>query len=165
MLTSRPLDNASGDASMTRRRLRLPELIALLAVAAPVVAAQPDPAAGTPSVADSARQLGASVKHSSAELSQRVATGAREAGEKLSAGMQQAGQSMHRWWDGVRGNGSHSQGHGPPNSVAQGATLQNTSLKSSSSHGGSLQTTSSLMGSTHSAKSQGTIAATGQSWP
>ena len=96
MLSSKPLDNASGDAFMTRRRLRLPELIALLAAAAPVVATQPDPAASTPSVADSARQLGASVKHSSAELSHRMATGAREAGEKLSAGMQQAGQSMHR---------------------------------------------------------------------
>ena len=150
---------------MTRRRLRLPELIALLAVAAPVVATQPDPAASTPSVADSARQLGASVKHSSVELSHRVATGAREAGEKFSAGMQQAGQSMHRWWDGVRDTGSQAQGRAPPNSVAQGATLQSTSLKSTSSDGGSLRATSSLMGTAHSAKSQGTIAATGQSWP
>jgi len=147
---------------MTRRRLRLPELVALLAVTTPVLAGQPDSptstasgaasgtASGTPSVGDSARQLGASVKRSSAELGQHVANGAREAGQKLSAGMQQAGQSLHRWWDGARGSDAHSQAGAPQTSLPQSASLQSNA---------------SLGSPTASAKSQGSNSATGQSWP
>ena len=150
---------------MTRRRLRLPELMALVTVTAPVLAAQPDSATSTPSVGDSARQLGASIKRSSAELGQHVANSAHEAGQKLGADMQQAGQSMHRWWDGVRSSGAHSQASSPPNTSPQGATLQSTALHSSSQKSSSLQSDSSLDAPIRSAKSQGSIAATGQSWP
>jgi hypothetical protein len=159
---------------MTRRRLRLPELIALLAVTTPVLAGQPDSplspasgtAPGTASVGDSARQLGVSVKRSSAELGQHVANGAREAGQKLSAGMQQAGQSLHRWWDGgAHGSDAQSPAGAAKNSLPQSASLQASPLQSSSMKSGSSQSTSSLGSPTGSAKSQGSSAATGQSWP
>ena len=81
---------------MTRRRLRLPAVIALLAVAAPVLANQPD------SIGSSARQFGTTVKRSSTDFGRRVAHGAREAGHQFNAGMHQVGHSVHRWWDGVR---------------------------------------------------------------
>ena len=81
---------------MTRRRLRLPAIIALLAVAAPVLADQPD------SIRSSAREFGATVKRSSTDFGRRVAHGARDAGHQFNANMHQVGHSFHRWWDGVR---------------------------------------------------------------
>ena len=81
---------------MTRRRLRLPAIIALLAVAAPVLASGPD------SIAGSARQFGASVKRNSSDFGRRVAHDSREARHQLNAGLHQVGHSFHRWWDGVR---------------------------------------------------------------
>jgi len=90
---------------MTRRRLRLPATIALFAVVAPVLAAQPDSASGSSAVAairSNARQFGATVKQSSTEFGRRVAHGAREAGYQFHTDMHQVGQSIHHWWDGVR---------------------------------------------------------------
>ncbi len=90
---------------MTRRRLRLPAAIALLAVAAPVLAAQAGSAPGSSPAAgirDSARQFGATLKQGSTEFGRRVAHGAREAGQQLHSDMHQVGQSVHHWWDGVR---------------------------------------------------------------
>jgi hypothetical protein len=147
---------------MTRRRLRLPELVALLAVTAPVLADQPGSASSTPSVGDSARQLGQSVKRSSAELGQRVANDAHVAGQKLSAGMTQAGQSMHRWWDGVRSPGAHPPAGSPSTNVPQSASLQSTSSFGAPTDLGS---PTGLGGPTGSAKSQSSTKATGQSWP
>jgi hypothetical protein len=90
---------------MTRRRLRLPAVIALLAVAAPILASQTDgglrgPAAA--SIRDDARHFGATVRHNSTEFSRRVVHGARDAGQQFNAGMHQVGHSFHRWWDGIR---------------------------------------------------------------
>jgi hypothetical protein len=90
---------------MTRRRLRLPAAIALLAVAAPVLATEPDsaqPGSKAATIASNARQFGEAVKHSSTEFGQRFAQGARETGQHFKAGMHQVGHSVHRWWDGVR---------------------------------------------------------------
>jgi hypothetical protein len=81
---------------MTRRRLRLPAFIALLAVTAPVLASGPD------SIVSSARQFGASVKRSSADFGRRVAHDTRETGHQFHAGLHQVGHSFHRWWDGMR---------------------------------------------------------------
>lgn len=97
MLKSGPLDNASGDAPMTRRRLRLPALIALFAVAAPVLASQTDAAPR-----DDARHMSAMIRHSSSVFGRRVAHGAREAGHQFNAGLHQVGHNVHRWWGGVR---------------------------------------------------------------
>jgi hypothetical protein len=87
---------------MTRRRLRLPAIIALLAAAAPVLASQPD------SIRSSAREFGATVKRSSTDFGRRVAHGAREAGHQVNADMHQVGHSVHRWWDGVRSSTARS---------------------------------------------------------
>jgi hypothetical protein len=90
---------------MTRRRLRLPAVIALLAVAAPILATQPDsapPRSAVASIRSDARHIGATVKHSSSEFGRRFAHGAREAGHQFNAGMHQVGHSFHRWWSGVR---------------------------------------------------------------
>jgi hypothetical protein len=81
---------------MTRRRLRLPALIALLAVTAPVLAS------GSDSIAGSARQFGASVRRSSSDFGRRVAHDSRQAGHQFHAGLHQVGHSFHRWWDGMR---------------------------------------------------------------
>jgi len=88
---------------MTRRRLRLPA-IALLAVAAPVLASQPDSASSgaAANIRSHARQFGASVKQGSTEFGRRVAHGAREAGQQIHTDMHQVGHSIHHWWDGVR---------------------------------------------------------------
>jgi hypothetical protein len=105
MVTFRPFDNASGDAPMSRRRLRLPAIIALLAVAAPVLATQPDSDSSgttTASIRSHARQFGATVKQGSTEFGRRVAHGAREAGQQFNADMHQFGHHVHYWWDGVR---------------------------------------------------------------
>lgn len=90
---------------MTRRRLRLPALIALLAVAAPVLASQTDAASrGTAAatIRDDARHMGATIRHSSSAFGRRVAHGAREAGHQFNAGLHQVGHNVHRWWGGVR---------------------------------------------------------------
>jgi hypothetical protein len=87
---------------MTRRRLRLPAIIALLAVAAPVLASQPD------SIRSSPRQFGASVKRSSTDFGQRVAHATRDAGHRFNADMHQVGHSLHRWWDGVRSSAARA---------------------------------------------------------
>jgi hypothetical protein len=96
---------------MTRRRLRLPAAIAFLAVAAPVLASQPDsapPGSTGATIRSNARQFGEAVKHGSTELGQRFKHGAREAGQQFNAGMHQAGQSLHRWWDGVRSSAARA---------------------------------------------------------
>jgi hypothetical protein len=90
---------------MSRRRLRLPAAIALLAVAAPVLATQPDSALTRPTVASmrsGARHFGEAVKQSSTQFRRRLAHGARQAGHQFDADMHQLGHSFHRWWDGVR---------------------------------------------------------------
>jgi hypothetical protein len=90
---------------MTRRRLRLPAAIALLAVAAPALATQPDYGAAHSRLATirgTARHLGAAVKQSSADFGRRVARGARQTGQQFNADMHQAGRSLHHWWDGAR---------------------------------------------------------------
>jgi hypothetical protein len=87
---------------MTRRRLRLPAIIALLAVAAPVLAG------GTDSIGTSARQFGASVKRSSTDFGRRVAHDTREAGHQLNAGLHQVGHSVQRWWDGMRSSAARA---------------------------------------------------------
>lgn len=90
---------------MTRRRLRLPAAIAVLAVAAPVLAAQPDSAPGESPAAEirsSAHQFGVAVKKGSTEFGRRVAHDAREAGQQFHSDMHQVGKSIHHWWDGVR---------------------------------------------------------------
>jgi len=90
---------------MSRRRLRLPAAIALLAVAAPVLAAQPDSAPARSTIAtmrSSARHFGEAVKQGSTQFGRRVAHDARQAGHQFDADMHQLGHSFHRWWDGVR---------------------------------------------------------------
>jgi hypothetical protein len=90
---------------MTRRRLRLPAAIALLAVAAPILATQPDSAPRGPTVAtirSNAHEFGMAVKQGSTEFGRRVAHSAREAGQQFHVEMHQVGHSFHRWWDGVR---------------------------------------------------------------
>jgi hypothetical protein len=90
---------------MTRRRLRLPAAIALLAVAVPVLATQPASASAGSTVAtirDNARHFGHAVRQGSTQFGRRVADGAREAGHKFNADMHQVGHGFHRWWDGMR---------------------------------------------------------------
>jgi hypothetical protein len=90
---------------MTRRRLRLPAAIALLAVAAPLLASQPDSdtmGSAAAAIRSNARQFGDTVRQGSTQFGRRVAHGAREAGHQFNADMHQAGQSLHRWWGGVR---------------------------------------------------------------
>jgi hypothetical protein len=90
---------------MTRRRLRLPEAIALFATALPALANQPEIApADSPFAAmcSSAHQFGDAVKRGSVELGHRVQRGTRDAGQQLHSGMHQMGDGIHRWWDGVR---------------------------------------------------------------
>jgi len=97
MLKSALLDNASRDASMTRRRLRLPAAIALLAWIAPVLASQHSRVATS-----TARHFGAAVKQGSADFGRRVAQRARQTGQQFNADMHQVRNSFHRWWDGAR---------------------------------------------------------------
>jgi hypothetical protein len=88
---------------MTRRRLRLPAAIALLAWIAPVLASQPDYGAAHSRVATStARHFGAAVKQGSADFGRRVAQRARQTGQQFNADMHQVRNSFHRWWDGAR---------------------------------------------------------------
>jgi len=90
---------------MTRRRLRLPAAIAVFAVVAPALAAQPEPPPGSSAVAairSNARHFGATVKQGSTEFGRRFAHGAREAGQQFHSDLHQVGHSIHHWWDGVR---------------------------------------------------------------
>ena len=90
---------------MTRRRLRLPAAIALLAMAAPVLAAQPNYGAAGSRVAtirSSARHFGVAVRQRSADAGRRIAHGARQAAQQFNADMHQVGHSFHHWWDGAR---------------------------------------------------------------
>ncbi|HEY3729777.1 MAG TPA: hypothetical protein VGL28_00805 [Steroidobacteraceae bacterium] len=90
---------------MTRRRLRLPEAIALFATAFPALGSQPEPTpADSPFAAmrSSVHEFGHAVKRGSAEFGHRVQHGTREAGHQLDSGMHQVGDSIHRWWHGVR---------------------------------------------------------------
>jgi hypothetical protein len=90
---------------MTRRRLRLPEVIALFATALPALASQPEV---TPvqspfaALRSSAHEFGHAVKRGSVEFGHRVQQGTRDAGQQLHSGMHQMGDSIHRWWDGMR---------------------------------------------------------------
>jgi hypothetical protein len=83
---------------MTRRRLRLPAAIALLAIAAPVLAtARHDTVTGAriASLHSHARHFGVAVKHSSRHFGRRVAGDARRAGRQLHAHLHRVGHGFH----------------------------------------------------------------------
>ncbi len=92
---------------MSRRRLRITATAAVLAMAAPVFAAEPassspapgSPAAATASIKTQAKHFGEAVKQSSKEFGHRVAEGGRE-----------VGHTFRQWWNGARsGSGQSSK--------------------------------------------------------
>jgi len=97
---------------MSRRRLRITAAGALLALAAPVFAAQAQNSSLSQSTAQmksQAQEFARTVQQNSTELSHRVAISAREAGRQFSTGMQQFNQSVHQWWDSVRVGTAHAK--------------------------------------------------------
>ncbi|HEY1724733.1 MAG TPA: hypothetical protein VGF89_04880 [Steroidobacteraceae bacterium] len=96
---------------MTRRRLRLPEAIALIATALPALASPTETTpADSPFAAmrSSAHEFGSSVKRGSVEIGHRVQQGTRQAGQQLHSGIHQMGNGIHRWWNGVRTGLAHA---------------------------------------------------------
>jgi len=90
---------------MSRRRLRIAAAGALLALAAPLFAAQPQStslAQSTAQIRTQAHEFGRTVKQNSTQFGHQVAIGAREAGRQFNTGMHQLNRSMHEWWQSMR---------------------------------------------------------------
>jgi hypothetical protein len=82
---------------MNHRRLRLPAAIALVALAAPVLAADP-----SSNLQRDARQVRDDIQHSSAQLGQQVAQGVHQARHQFTVQWYRTGVSIRHWWDHTR---------------------------------------------------------------
>jgi hypothetical protein len=93
---------------MNRRRLRLPAAMAILAVAAPVLAADPgetpkaDLQAAAASLQNGAHEIGQSVRENSQQLHDQVARGVHQFRHEFTIEWYHTGNSIHRWWDNTR---------------------------------------------------------------
>src|SRR5580658_8733831 len=97
---------------MSRRRLRICAAGALLALAAPIFAAQAGsatPADTSAQIKSEAQEFGRTVRQGSTEFSHRVVIGARQASRQFNVGMHQFSRSVQQWWDGVRAGASHAR--------------------------------------------------------
>jgi hypothetical protein len=93
---------------MNHRRLRLPAAMAILAVAAPVFAADPvespkaDFQAAAVNVQNGARQIGESVRDNTQQLHDQVAQGVHQFRHEFTIKWYRTSDSIHRWWDNTR---------------------------------------------------------------
>jgi hypothetical protein len=100
----------TGIPKMNHRRLRLPAAMALLALAVPVLAADPSdsasdhdrPAAAVTDLQRGARELGESVRQNSIQLQHQVTHGVHQFRHQFTIQWYRTGDSIHRWLDNVR---------------------------------------------------------------
>jgi hypothetical protein len=90
---------------MNHRRLRLPAAMALLALAAPVLAADPSGTDGSTAAATvrrDAREFGDSVRQGSRQLGHDVAHGVHQFRHEFTVRWHQAGSTLRQWWSNTR---------------------------------------------------------------
>jgi hypothetical protein len=90
---------------MNHRRLRLPAAMALLALAAPVFAADPGETHRSNTAADihrEARDVSDSVRQGTRQFGHDVAQGFHQFGHEVQLRWHQAGHSVRQWWINTR---------------------------------------------------------------
>lgn len=90
---------------MNHRRLRLPAAMALVALAAPVLAADPTSSAQPSAIANlqrDARQLRDEVHQNSVQVGHQLANGVHQARHQFTVQWYRAGASIRHWWDHTR---------------------------------------------------------------
>jgi len=90
---------------MNHRRLRLPAALVLIALAAPVLAADPtgeDRSSPIISLQRDASQLRDSVQQNSVQFGHQVTRGVHQARHQFTVGMRHAGTTIRQWWDNTR---------------------------------------------------------------
>jgi len=90
---------------MNHRRLRLPAAMVLIALAAPVLAADPssdDRSSPVTNLQRDARELRDSVHQNSVEFGHQVAQSVHQARHQLTVGMHRANATIRHWWDNTR---------------------------------------------------------------
>ena len=91
---------------MNHRRLRRPAAtVLMIALAAPVLAADPtsdDRSSPVANLQRDARDLRDSVHQNSVELGHQVAQGVHQARHQFTVGMHRAGSTIRHWWDNTR---------------------------------------------------------------
>jgi hypothetical protein len=99
---------------MNHRRLRLPAAMAVLAVAAPVLAADPavspqaDIQAAAANLHHGAEQIGDSVRENSRQLQTQVTHSVHQFRHEFTVQWYRTGDSIHRWWSNTRESFSRS---------------------------------------------------------